>query len=207
MIRNPNKAMFSLLKPSTYKIEAFIRSQQGEPFTYPEVGCTRDGPLPLDHPLSKQYRLVNHRFSLGEGEATFERAKKAFRRWGMFSLDWVKIHPPNTSMDVGSLIGIVSHVMGVWSINVCRVIYRLDEENGPVARFGIGYGTLPGHAIRGEERMVVEWDRERDEVFFEMVSFSVESQLIAKVSSFHLRALQDRFARESARQMRHFARC
>jgi uncharacterized protein (UPF0548 family) len=206
MIRNPNKAMFSLIKPSHKKIIEFLHSQEGKHFTYPEVGFTKSGPLLPDHQLSKHYRLVHHRFHLGQGEKLYENAKAAFLRWDMFSLGWVSVHQPNTPMVPESLVAIVSHVIGVWSINVCRIIYILDDD-GEIVRFGFGYGTLPGHAIRGEERMTVEFNRKSGAVHFEISSFSTESQLIAKISSFHLRSLQDRFAREAGSRMRHFACC
>jgi uncharacterized protein (UPF0548 family) len=203
MIRNPDKAMFSIIKPSAYKINSFINSQHNNPFTYDEVGISQDGPLEVDHPISKHYKLINREFNIGEGEKSYELAKKAFIRWGMFDLEWVNVGP-STPMSENSLVGIVSHVLGVWSVNVCKIIYMI-EENGPVTRFGMGYGTLPGHAICGEERLSVALNHETGKVSYEIFSFSTESHLIAKISSFHLRTLQDRFANDSARRMRYFA--
>ncbi|MBF0193067.1 MAG: DUF1990 domain-containing protein [Magnetococcales bacterium] len=203
MIRNPDKAMFSIIKPSAHKISSFIKSQINKPFTYDEVGISRDGPLQANHPLSKHYKLINRQFNIGEGEKSFELAKKAFIKWGMFDLEWVNVKS-STPMIENSLVGIVSHVMGVWSVNVCKIIYLVDED-GPIVRFGMGYGTLPGHAICGEERLSVAFCRETGSVSFEIFSFSTESQLIAKISSFHLRNLQDRFAKDSAQRMRYFA--
>jgi uncharacterized protein (UPF0548 family) len=203
MIRNPDKAMFSIIKPSAHKISSFINSQQNKTFTYDEVGISQDGPLQADHPISKYYKLINRQFNIGEGEKSYELAKKAFIKWGMFDLGWVNVKP-TTPMVENALVGIVSNVMGVWSVNVCRIIYIVNED-GPVIRFGMGYGTMPGHAICGEERLSVAFNPETGKVSFEIFSFSTESQLIAKISSFHLRTLQDRFARESARRMRYFA--
>ena len=39
-------------------------------------------------------------------------------------------------------------------------------------RFGFGYGTLPGHAERGEERFSVEWNREDGCVYYDVFAFS-----------------------------------
>ena len=206
MIRNPNKAMFSIVNPTAKKIETFLQSQLNKQYTYPEVGFSRDGPLAADHPLGRKYRLVHRRYHLGVGKKCYESAKNGFINWRMFALGWVRIHPNDTPMTPGSLVGIVSQVMGVWSINVCKIIYIVDDD-GPIVRFGFGYGTLPGHAIQGEERMTVEFDRKSGDVFFEIFSFSKESQLIAKISSFHLRSLQDRFAQESGNSMRKVANC
>ena len=206
MIRNPNSAMFSIVKPTARKIDAFLRSQQDKSFTYPEAGLSRNGPLAASHPIAKHYRLVHRRFHLGQGRKIYQSAKNTFQRWGMFELGWVHIHPADTPMLVGSQVGIISHVMGIWSINVCRIIYIVDDD-GPIVRFGFGYGTLPGHAIRGEERMTIEFNRESEAVHYEIFSFSTESQLIAKITSFHLHSLQNRFARESSRRMQSLVRC
>jgi phosphatidylserine/phosphatidylglycerophosphate/cardiolipin synthase-like enzyme len=51
-------------------------------------------------------------------------------------------------------------------VNLCRVVYVIDEPDGPIARFGFAYGTLPGHAVAGEELFLATWDRATDEVRF-----------------------------------------
>ncbi|MBF0380482.1 MAG: DUF1990 domain-containing protein [Magnetococcales bacterium] len=203
MIHNPDKAMFSVIKPTPRKISSFINSQENKPFTYDEVGISKDGPLSEDHPIANNFKLINRQFNIGEGEKSYQSAKKAFIRWGMFDLDWVNVKP-TTPMKEDYLFGIVSHVMGVWSVNVCKIIYLIDDS-GPIERFGLGYGTLPGHAICGEERLTVAFNQETGKVSYDIFSFSTESQLIAKISSFHLRTLQNRFANASARRMRYFA--
>ncbi|MBF0447659.1 MAG: DUF1990 domain-containing protein [Magnetococcales bacterium] len=204
MILNPNKAMFSLKKPSYQEAEAFVLSQQNKSFTYPEVGETRLGPYAEHHPLFNRYRRVHRRFLMGEGIETYERLKRAFLDWQMFALGWVELHRSNIPIEEKALVGIISQVMGVWSINVCRLIYTIDETT-PLIRFGLGYGTLPGHAIRGEERILIEFNPESGDVFYEIYSFSAESQLIARITAFRLRSLQDRFARESSDRMHRFA--
>ena len=50
----------------------------------------------------------------------------------------------------------------------CRVVYVIDE---PDIR-GFGYGTLPGHPERGEERFAVRRDPATSAVFAEVTAFS-----------------------------------
>ncbi len=122
----------------------------------------------------------------------------------MFRLDWIQLCWPETVLASGADVAILGHVKKVWFLNVSRIVYILDEE-GPLTRFGFGAGTLPGHAVRGEERFLVEWDREEGGVWYEILSFSKESHPIVGVVG-ELRAAQRRFARESGGTMIRFMR-
>ena len=66
-------------------------------------------------------------------------------------------------------------------------------------RFGFGYGTLPGHAERGEERFSVEWYREDGYVYYDVFAFSCPKHPLAWFGCPFARALQRRFARDSRR--------
>ena len=50
----------------------------------------------------------------------------------------------------------------------CRVVYVIDEPN----RRGFAYGSLPGHAVRGEEMFAVRFDPSDDGVYAEVAAFS-----------------------------------
>ena len=69
-------------------------------------------------------------------------------------------------------------------------------------RFGFAYGTLPGHAERGEERFLVEWSHEDDSVFYDVLAFSRPNHLLAWLGYPFARILQRRFARDSKEAMK-----
>jgi uncharacterized protein (UPF0548 family) len=50
----------------------------------------------------------------------------------------------------------------------CRVVYVVDEPN----RRGFAYGSLPGHAVAGEEMFGVRYDPADESVHAEVVAFS-----------------------------------
>ena len=50
----------------------------------------------------------------------------------------------------------------------CRVVYVLDEPD----RRGFAYGSLPGHAVSGEEMFGVRFDPVDGGVYSEVVAFS-----------------------------------
>jgi uncharacterized protein (UPF0548 family) len=89
---------------------------------------------------------------------------------------------------------------GFWSLNTARIAY-LIEESGEVERFGFGYGTLPGHSERGEERFSVEWRCKDSSVYYDVLAFSRPKHPLAWLGYPFARLLQKRFSRDSRREM------
>ena len=181
--------MFLLKRPSKAEIESFVSSQRRLPFSYREVGATR-GEAP------KGYVVDRYRVRLGEGEEAYVRAKEALRSWQQFDLGWVGVHPNDAPIEPGAAVAVLARHAGFWSLNPARIIY-LVGEGGDVERFGFAYGTLPGHAERGEERFLVEHDRRSGAVFYDVFAFSRPNQPLAWIGYPFARVLQGRFARDS----------
>lgn len=85
-------------------------------------------------------------------------------------------------------------------MNACRIVYVVDEED-PVKRFGFAYGTMAEHAESGEERFTVEWDRDEDTVWYDILAFSHPRNLLARLGYPLSRLLQKRFAEDSKAAM------
>jgi uncharacterized protein (UPF0548 family) len=137
------RPMMWLHKPSDATIHAFLDSQRLRPFPYQGVGSSRAVP-------SAGYVLDHCRVRLGTGQRTFEAACAALRRWQMFQIGWVQACWPTTGIEPDAVVGILASWCGLWFLNACRIVYVLDDTQ-PVRRFGFAYGTLPGHAERGED--------------------------------------------------------
>src|ERR1700730_14841186 len=146
--------MFLPRAPSTEEIRALIAAQQGLPFCYSEVGTTRDT-LPVD------YMVDHNRAELGQGRQTFKRAVAALRDWKQFDLGWTRIVPPQTPIQAGQTVAVQARTFGIWSLNFCRIVYIIDEQQ----KFGFAYGTLAEHAEQGEERFMIERDAQDDSVW------------------------------------------
>ncbi len=190
--------MPSLYKPSAADVLNFVTAQSKLDFTYPDVGGTATVP-------PTGYVVDRTRVQLGAGEDTFQAAKAALTRWDHFRLGWVEAGPPDTPIAVGSCIAVSAHVMGVWWLNACRIVYVVDDA-GPVTRFGFAYGTLAGHAESGEERFQVEWDRADDTVWYDIIAFSRPRHPLARLGYPLTRRTQRRFARDSADAMKQAAK-
>ena len=89
---------------------------------------------------------------------------------------------------------------GLWWANAVRIVYVVDETE-PRREFGFAYGTLPGHAVSGEERFLVEWDQESGNVYYNILAFSRPQQILARLGYPWVRRVQKRFGRDSAAAM------
>lgn len=182
--------MFLLRPPTRAQIDALLLAQRQSPFTYAEVGASRSAAPP-------GYRVDHNRIELGAGLAAFERAAAALRRWEMFHFGWVQLCWPDVPIAAGATVAVLASVFGVWSVNVCRVVYVIDEDDRQRRRFGFGYGTLPAHEARGEERFLIEWDRASDAVAYDILAFSRPRSWLAHLGYPAMRIVQRRFAAAS----------
>jgi uncharacterized protein (UPF0548 family) len=187
--------MFFLRRPSDATVRALLEEQSLLPFTYAEIGASR-------HRAPGNYPLNYHRDPIGRGVADFRRAVDAVRRWAMYDMPWTTLCWPDRPIEPGVAVGVLVWHFGFWSLNPCRIVYLLEEDDGEVERFGFGFGTLPGHGEQGEERFTVEWRRDDDTVWFEIYTFARAYHPLVQVTSPLLRRVQFRFGRESVAAMR-----
>jgi uncharacterized protein (UPF0548 family) len=185
--------MFFLSKPSKRTIEDFLSGQNDQVFSYLEVGAT-NGTLP------SKYDVDHNRVQLGQGEDAFVRARQAILSWKMFEMGWIQLCWPNAPIETGTEVAVLANVFGLYSLNAARIVYVL-EESQPVARFGFAYGTLRDHMESGEERFLVEWNREDDSVWYDILAFSRPQHVLVKLGYPMGRMLQHRFVSDSKTAM------
>jgi uncharacterized protein (UPF0548 family) len=187
-------SLLSIVRPSDERVSRVVAAQQDEALTYPMVGSTK-GVLP------EGWNWDHQRTELGYGEATYRRAVSALRSWTQFDLDWVWPVQRDVELREGAIFAFVARSLGVWSINVCRVVYLLDEQDPSDARFGFAYGTVGAHSVRGEEQFIVHWDRLTDEVTFEIRKFSLPGNMLLSLLGPVTRSVQNRFTVDAMQRM------
>jgi uncharacterized protein (UPF0548 family) len=187
--------MLLLREPSEAKIQRFLDDQRSLPFSYTEVGASRDGAPP-------GYPVNHYRGRLGAGPETFARAVDEIKHWKMYETGWTRLLWPDAPISEGTVVGILSRHLGLWSLNACRIAYVYEDEEPSLKRYGFAIGTLPGHVERGEERFTVEWNPADDAVFYELFAFSRPAHPLVKAASPLARLLQRRFAVDSLQSMR-----
>ncbi len=185
--------MFLFTEPSADQVRRFIESHRHLPFSYPDVGATA-GTIPVG------YTVDRNRVKLGVGRNMFDCAVAALKNWNHFDLSWVQIVPEETTLAVGETVAVRVKHFGFWSLNACKVIYLVEEEE-PIRKFGFAYGTLPGHAESGEERFTIEWHATDNAVWYDILAFSRPGSRLVKLGSPLARVLQKRFATDSKRRM------
>jgi uncharacterized protein (UPF0548 family) len=184
--------MFYRIRPTLPQIEAFLAAQASRPVSYSEVGRTQDKP-------PAGYFHDCQRATLGTGEAAWQAARGALARWETFAMPWVQVVPAAQALEPGREVAIAAGRIGIWTLNACRIVYTIDEDDGQLARFGFANGTLPDHITRGEERFLVQWDRRTGRVEYEIKAFSWPNHWIACCGLPLVRRFQRQFRHDSIR--------
>ena len=150
------------------------------PLTYPDVGATA-GAMPAG------YRHVRAAGRIGSGRARFDQAAAAVVRYGMLRGAGLKVDATTEVAQVGAdVLGRLGPFLAP-----CRVVYVIDEPD----RRGFAYGSLPGHAVRGEEMFAVRYDPSEDSVHAEVAAFSTPATWWSRLGSPVLRLSQDLITR------------
>jgi uncharacterized protein (UPF0548 family) len=159
--------MFTLRRPSTEQIAAFLEAQSRSSLSYRHGQLSGAAPAGFDR---------DHlRARIGRGERTFSLARRALADWTMFDLGWVSLHPRSAPIRVGTNVAVLGRHVGFFSLNGCRVVDHRDESH----RFAFRYGTLLDHAECGEETFAVEMDA-RGDVYYEIRATSRPQALAAR---------------------------
>ena len=181
--------MFFLRRPSEARVRAILESQSRTRFSYPEVGATGTS-------VPAGYNVDHARCLLGHGDAVFALAKSAIRHWEIFQNGWTLLCWADAPIESGATVALLVRTLGFYSVNVCRIVYVVDEPR----RFGFAYGTLPQHVEAGEERFLAEW-LDDGSVWFDVLAFSRPRHVLARIANPLARNLQRKFRRDAARAM------
>ena len=185
--------MFLARRPPSIEIDAFIEHSRALPLSYDEIGIAKQSPNGFSIDLASGV--------IGRGREEFERAKLALTEWRHFDLGWAELFPAGASIEPGTVVAVLVHHLGFWSLNGCRVVYMLgDRHAGPT--FGFAYGTLPQHAELGEEMFEVSLAPGSEEVTYRIRAVSKPNAILARLGYPFTRALQARFRRDSIAAMK-----
>ena len=185
--------MFLFHRPSQRAIEEFIARSRDLPLSYNPIGIAKESP--------RGFKVDEASGVIGHGEPAFVRAKLALAEWRHFDFGWVELFPQGAAIEPGSVVAVLVHHMGFWSLNGCRIVYTLgDRRTGP--SFGFAYGTLTNHAELGEEIFEVALAPESDEVVYRIRAVSKPRAAMARIGYPFTRSLQARFRRDSIAALR-----
>lgn len=179
----------TLFKPTRVFIDRWMDSSSMAGFDYEAVGRTMSEP-PAGWDVDVQ------RIELGRDSHVWTSAVQALNRWAQFDLSWVQPHDTTVPLEAGQHFAFISRQLGLWSVNVCRLVYVIDDRDDRTERFGFAYGTVGTHLVRGEERFLLERD-EQGTVWFEIRKFSQPAHLAVRLAGPLARHYQRRFSRDA----------
>ncbi|OHV37849.1 MULTISPECIES: DUF1990 family protein [Pseudofrankia] len=143
------------------------------PFTYNEVGATRNTSLPA------AYHHLLHQVPVASGAAGFRAAADAVLTWQMHRAAGLRV--PTSAPRAAPGVAVTSRLgLGPLRISApCRVVWADDQPDADSA--GFAYGTLPGHPESGEESFVLTRDGD-DVVWLTIRAFSRPATLLPRLA-------------------------
>lgn len=163
------------------------------PFTYREVGATAAAQLPPG------YRHLEHRVQLAGTDLA--AVAEALLTWRMHRAAGLRVAASAPRAAVGVRVRQVLGVGPVGFVAPCQVVWVVAESD----RVGFGYGTLPGHPVRGEESFLVSQDPD-GQLWFTVRAFSRPGRWFTKLAGPAGGLVQRLMARRYAAAMRRLTR-
>ena len=183
--------MFLTHRPTDSEINRFLSQSRELPLSYQPTGIAKE--------QSAGFRFDTASCVIGRGADAFARGQQALREWKQFALGWVELFPRRAPTEPGTVVAVMVHHLGLWSLNGCRIVYSVGDGQ---SSFGFAYGTLTDHAEMGEEIFEVSMT-ESDDVIYRIRAASQPRALLARIGYPYTRFSQSRFRRDSLAAMKH----
>ncbi len=126
-----------------------VSTDAPRPLTYPVAGMSRPG---ADPPAG--FRVGDRRVRLGAGDDVWARAAALVDGWAVKKGTGFAVSPDDARVEAGRDYATRFGIGALRLLEPVCVVWITDEAD----RRGFGYGTLPGHPLRGEECFLVERD-------------------------------------------------
>jgi len=141
----------------------------GGELNYDGIGATESGVLP-----EGSAGVVIQAY-VGDGEAAYRRAVQGMLTWQLQKRAGLRVRAESDVVLPGTRV-VSGFGVGPFRIDApCEVVWvRRPVPGGGPQSAGFGYGTLPGHPVRGEESFEISLD-ERGLVLIKVTAFGVPS--------------------------------
>jgi uncharacterized protein (UPF0548 family) len=166
---------------------ADLQALSTAPFTYPDVGATRAGPLPAGYAHLERSAVVGH------GAEQFERAGAALFDWAAQRGAGFAVRATGPASQAGAVVVLTAGFRRCGYDIPCRVVWAQTDRT----ERGFAYGTLPGHPESGEEAFAVRFTDDGGVLFTTRVFSRLASPLArlgGPVSRLVQSAALDRYA-------------
>ncbi|MEL6276447.1 MAG: DUF1990 domain-containing protein, partial [Bacteroidota bacterium] len=168
--------------------------QEGLRLSYPEIGLITGGHFPSGYDHDRNQCII------GEGLATFEKARELIQQFEHFPKAWAFVHS-NTIPQQGNSVSVSFYQLGLWWVNGARIIKVIDQPT----YYGFSYGTLTNHVEYGEELFFTEL-LPTSNVVYGIHAYSRPRFWGARLFKPYTRSQQRRFVLESMERMKQHCR-
>lgn len=190
--------MLTFTRPTDRMLAELVEHAHGTELSYCSGLLHRCG-------AERGWFVDRHRAQVGHGLEHYAAACEAIRKWVKFQQPWTMPALPAAPIEIGATVGYSARVLGVWWSYCCRIVDVIDEVTPDGSRsFGLDYGTVRGHAERGEERFLVTYDAASGDVHFSLFAMSRPGRWYTWLGLPIARRAQARFRPGSAAAMRRF---
>ncbi|CAM9491168.1 unnamed protein product [Ectocarpus sp. 4 AP-2014] len=205
-----------MFKHSETALTGFLSEIATRSFNHDHVGITAVQP-PLRAPSStlvvpKGFRVNARRQLLGTGSKVYDRAVRVgLRERGIVNrLQWASMEVAEQDSrrwkEGMGLLTVVKCYGVLWSANPCRLVYahwdrELPRSLGKGRFSSLGFSTVVGHMIEGEERFSIEFREQDSTVWLDLYSVSRGSGVLGKIAMPFIRPIQKAFFAGQCREM------
>lgn len=143
--------------------------------------------------------------SLGREPEVWQRARESLASWRMFDQPRLQLIGGGQPPEKGLTVAVLAPMLGLWWLNLSRVVRIVDESEREGDRFGFVYVTLRQHVVRGQECFEIWRQRRTGEVSFRIEALSRPSRWYLWPGYPLMRRAQRRFAEGALAAMRRAA--
>ncbi|CAM9148160.1 unnamed protein product [Laminaria digitata] len=206
----PNVRLIS--RHSDEALAGYLSKIANEPFNHDHVGVTSLQEPATARTVPDGFRVNARRQLLGTGDKVYKRAVQGgLRELGVVNrLSWAHVvveEPDSRRWKKGMGLLTVAKCYGLlWSANPCRLVHAhwdktLPRTVGEGKYSSVGFSTVFGHLMEGEERFSVEFRDQDSTVWLDLFSVSRGHGILGRLSMPLIRPIQKAFFAEQCRQM------
>ena len=211
----PNMRLF---KHSQRAVDRAISNRAPFPINHDFSGASCDE---NESSIPKSFRVLNESAIVGHGLADFQRASELMFKFDMVNaMPWANVVLSSETKAADIAVGtvlctVIKCYKLLWTLSPCRVCF-INQNSGKAATRGspivskregvklvnqIGYSTVEGHLISGEERFRVSL-MSNDDVIFDLYSFTKGAGAVGTLGMPFIRPIQSAFFRDVTLSMK-----
>jgi len=153
------------------------------------------------HQTPKGFTTNYYHQKIGSTHAEFLEAKRIIANLDHLNWEWVECMTEPNQLQLDSIIATQVRYLGVWALDISKVIEIIDEKTDDLIRFGYVMGSTKYHVLHGEEAFILEYNRQNEETHYHIYSYSKPRGSLMRLGGPLIRRAQRKFVRAAAQYL------